>query len=242
MKMRFAKLWVNILVFACAIVCTSTSFATEITVENFSFEELPLTVPPAPPLPNPCGPGCSYSAGAIPHWDASGAVGQFLPGSNPPDNNHSYFNSIPDGNAVAYANDGSISQTVGATVELGVLYTLTVDQGARNDVGDPGIVELLIGHNAPILAATKDPLVPGGWQEFTATYTGLAGDVGKSITIALLSGGAQGDWDNVHLEAFGTIPEPGSISLIGVALVALAGVARRSSFGRALDHPATIGN
>ena len=246
MKMRFAKLWVNISALACAIVCASSSFATPITVKNFSFEELPpvpgVTPPPPPPLPFVCGGvGCSFSSGAIPGWSTMDAVGQFLPGANPPTNNHNYFNSVPDGIAVAYANDGTISQTVGAKVGLGVLYTLMVEQGLRNDdVPDPGLVELIIGDNAPIFAVGLSPS-RGEWSTFTATYTGVAADVGKSITIALVSRGPQGDWDNVRLDAAGTIPEPGSISLIGVALVAIARVARRSHLGRALGQSAHAG-
>ncbi len=230
--MRFAKLWVNLSALACALACTSASFA--IPIVNPSFEILGGAL-----QPNRCGTDCSFTDGGtpVPGWTAtplpgmgSAATGQFQPG---PPATTTYFDSVPDGITIAYSNGGTLSQAVGA-VEVGVLYTLIVDQGLRkDDIPDPGIVELLIGNNAPILATTEDPLVKGGWQTFTATYTGLAGDVGKPITIALVSGGAQADWDNVRLNAAGTIPEPSSILLIGVAVVALAGVARRSHLGHA---------
>ncbi len=150
-------------------------------------------------------------------------MGQFQPGV--PEGNFAYFDTLPDGPTVAYSNDGSISQTVGSTVELGVTYKLLVDQGLRKDIGDPGTVALVIGNNAILASGT--PPAPGGWQTFTAIYTGLADDVGKSITIRLTSPGVQGDWDNVRLDATTAVPEPETISLIGLALVGMTVVARR---------------
>ncbi|HTS55028.1 MAG TPA: PEP-CTERM sorting domain-containing protein [Burkholderiales bacterium] len=156
-----------------------------------------------------------------------------------------YFNSIPDGITVAYSNGGTIYQTVGATVEAGVVYTLQVDQGFRKDLADPGVVELVIGNNAPIKATSGVPPTQGSgdWLTYTATYTGLGADVGKSITIDLFSDGAQGDWDNVRLDAaaVSSVSEPGTIPLIGMALIALFAVARRKRVRGDLPPHAVIG-
>jgi hapalindole biogenesis HpiC1 cyclase-like protein len=181
-----AKKWAALSGLLCAGFSVSTVLAdVMITVNNPSFETLP-----SGGLPFGCGSGCSYSSATtaipIPGWTASGGentqVGQFQPGTN--SGNFQYFNSIPDGNTVAYSNGGSISQTVGQTVELGVVYTLQVDLGLRNDLPDPGFIELLIGNNAPIVATPETTAPPtGGWSTYIATYTGLSKDVGDSITI-----------------------------------------------------------
>lgn len=214
-----------------AMFCTS-GFATPITVNNFSFEALP-----AGGLPfGGCGAGCAWSSfsrdssHSIPGWTQTvfaGDSGQFQPGSHV--SNFRFFDYIPDGITIAASDGGIISQTVGATVELGVIYTLQVDQGMRYDYLNPGTsVQLLIG-NVPITATGTAP-VAGGWSTYTATYTGLAADVGKTITIALHSPGIQGQWDNVRLDASqAAIPvsTPATLPLVGAGLAAWFGVARR---------------
>ena len=175
------------------------SVAASNGVNNSSFELLP----PAG-LPFACGPGCAYNAGPVPGWTVAGAGGQFQPGVQV--GNFTYFNSVPDGIRVGYSNGGSLSQTVTALVQYGMIYTLQVDQGVRKDLPDPGQVELQIGQNAPDIA-TGIAATPGNWSTYTAQYVGTAADVGKPISIVLASPGAQGDWDNVRLDV-GPAPPP----------------------------------
>jgi len=223
--MNLRKLLGCISAAAFAAVVVSTASAGPISVSNFSFETLP-----AGGLPfDSCGAGCFYSDDAIPGWAISGktaSTGQFQPGVQA--SNFSFFNSVPDGITVAYTNGGTISQTVGVTVALGIVYTLLVDQGVRHDFSDPGIVELLIG-TTPIVA-TGVAASPGDWSTYTATYTGLAADVGKSIAILLNSSSIQGDWDNVRLDATDAtaqVPEPATVALLSLGLAGLGFMRRK---------------
>ena len=218
MKTSVLRVWLRVATFT--LVVASISYASPITVSNFSFETLG-----AGGVPFACGTGCSFSTdGVIPGWTVGGTAGLLQPGTPA---NTTLFNSVPDGSTVAYSNGGTISQTVAPLVQLGVIYTLQVDVLVRKDVGDPGTEALLINGNT-ILATGVLP-APGGFSNFTATYTGLAADVGKSISIELVSNGVQGDWDNVRLASSlpSPVPEPASGVLMGLAAVALAGIVMR---------------
>jgi len=220
--MKKAILTVGLPALACAFFLASNSYAGSIAVSNASFETAG-----GGGLPFLCGTACSFSVdGIIPGWTVVGGAGLFKPG---PPSNTAYFNSVPDGTTTAYSDSGTISQTVAATVQLGVVYTLLVDVGLRKDLGaDPGVEGLLI--NGITYAATGVAPTAGNWSTFTATYTGLAADVGKSITIRLATGGVEGNWDNVRLSDNTTtspVPEPVSGLLVGLAALAWAGIARR---------------
>ena len=202
---------------AALALAAAPCFGSTIAVTNFSFETLPGAALAC------AGAGCGYTSGAIPGWSVSGGLvsGQFQPG-NPA--NTLYYTSVPasDGITEAYINSGVFSQTVGGTVVLGEVYTLLVDIGWRLDAGFTGSADLLI--NGHTYAATGTTPAQGTWSTYTVTYTGLAADVGRSITIDLNSSGSQGNFDNVRLD--GTlgesgVPEPASFLLIGPALIAL---------------------
>jgi hypothetical protein len=212
--------------------------AAPITVINPSFEIIP---PGGLPLTSGCqGAGCSYNAGpgSIPGWTNSGFSGEFIAGVQV--GNHFAFDFMPDGIAGAYTNTAGpsiISQTVTETVQLGITYTLEVDFGLRHDAPSfsPATADLLI--NGIQYSATGVAPSPGSWSTFTATYIGLATDVGDPITIALGSTTTgfptqpiQADFDNVRLSSntpSPPIPEPSSIELLGAALVGAGAFARR---------------
>ena len=188
-----------------------------ITVVNSSFETLP-----GGGLPFACGVGCSYSKDSIPGWTniqgSPGDTGQFQPGSS--SGNFAYFNYVPDGTTIAYSNGGTISQTVGATVQAGVIYTLSVELGNRSDNGggyaNQGSADLLInGHQ---YVATGFQAALGTWTTWTAYYTGTSADAGKSITIELNALAPQGNYDNVSLSA---TPEPGFYGALALGMSGL---------------------
>lgn len=202
---------------AAVFAATTTAFAAPITVLNPSFETFnPLNI--ACP-----GTDCAYNVDTIPDWGGGPFTGSFRPG-----NNSLYFNSIPDGNIVAYVFDGELNQTVSETVQLGVTYTLQVDIGERKDRAPGGVAYLVIGTEEH---GPTGPVIPEGeFRTYTATYTGVAADVGKSIRISLRQTFANGTFDNVRLSnslpgpSPTPIPEPSSIALTGVAAGCLAAV------------------
>jgi hypothetical protein len=195
------------------VLVSAVGNAAVISVNNASFETFnPLNQ-------TGCGANCAFNVASIPGWVNGGTSGSFRPG-NPA--NTTYFDSIPDGEIIAYSNDSTITQTVAATVQAGLLYTLMVDVGNRKEQNFTGSVELLIG--STVIAATGVAAPEGAFSTYTALYTGLLADVGKSITIRLSSAGAQGNFDNVRLsDSTGSlVPEPATIGLMGLAVGLLA--------------------
>lgn len=209
---------VHLGVAAAVVLIANAAGATPIAVSNGSFETLP-----AAGLPIGCGTGCSFSTNdPIPSWTSTGSFGQFQPGVQA--RNFTFFNSVPDGITVAYSNGGTIMQTVGATAQAGVTYTLQVDLGFRKDVPDPGSVTLDVG-SAVVPALGTPQQLSGNFATYTASYTATAADAGGAILLA--SPGTQGDWDNVRLSDSNVIQEPASLVLLGGGLIALGLVRRR---------------
>lgn len=169
--------------------------AENIPVDNPSFEILPDDG-----LPYGCGDGCSYSEEVIPGWTNIPFLGlgltsgQFRPGTDV--GNTAYFEFLSDGPTSAYTTTGCISQTLGVTVQEGVVYTLLADVGWRRDVAPTGLPRLVI--NDVFYDGTGTPM-RGGWATFTTTYVGQAEDVGLPITICLSSVTMQGNFDNIRM-------------------------------------------
>jgi hypothetical protein len=206
------------------VLFASCSFADDIPVVNPSFE----TLPTGGLGYDGCGTGCSYSGGPIPGWTNSTAqFGQFQPGTQ--DGNTAYFSTLSDGITSAYLNGGMISQTVGATVQPGVTYTLQVDLGNRNDLPFDASAELVIGGSTIVPALGIAP-TNGNWSTYAATFTGTEAELDDSIMIELLSSGTQANFDNVRLSnnLTSTVPEPSSVLLLGIGMLGLVSL----SYGR----------
>ena len=207
----------------------SALIASPIFVSNFSFENLPVGA-----IIHPCaGTGCQFtlaSENAIPGWTASvpSQEGQFNPGVS--SGTTTYYNSVPDGNWVGFANSGNLTQTV-TTVALNTIYTLSVSLGLRKDAPILGSAEFLI-NGTPYVATGVTP-TSGNWSTFTAVYNSAAhpGDVGLPITIELLSNGYEAGFDNVSVDATSG-PEPATTGFMVLGLIGLAFAARR----RRLQH------
>lgn len=200
--------------FVCLTILSHNAFAGSITVANFSFET-------APTFNNFCGGSCEYTTGLpVPGWTTTGATGQWITGGfagNPP---------AFDGSVLAYSNGGTLSQDVG-TVSVGPTYTLQVEILHRTDLPMTGIAQLEVG-GVVVATATGTDAGPGTWSDWTATYTPIAADAGKTLTILLTSTGGQGDWDDVRLSSSsGVVPEPASMLLLGSGLLFVAVAVRR---------------
>lgn len=188
--------WLPLLPVAGLCLLAASAWAAPIPVNNPSFEVLS-----AGGLPNGCGAGCSYNEDFIPGWintPSSGLglySGQFRPGTDA--GNPTYFTALSDGPTSGYTSNGCIEQTVGATVQAGVTYTLRVDVGWRNDANPTGLPRLRV--NNVYYDGAGSP-VHGGWATYTTTYVAQAADVGLPIAICLNSVSHQGNFDNVRFE------------------------------------------
>jgi len=197
--------------------------ASPITITNYSFETTGTFL-------GGCGTGCNIYT-QPPGWTGV-AFGGFQPGTD--QGNFTYFNTLSDGITSLYMNDlnSVASQTVAPTVQLGVLYTLMVDLGARNDTPFAAIASLVINGNT--YTATGTAPVAGGWSMFSVQYIGQAADVGSAITIQLTTSGIQGNFDNVRLDALSPqpVPEPATLLMLGAGLVIIANRFRRRRSNR----------
>jgi hypothetical protein len=218
--MRFRRLSVLV------VLAASAAFAATIPVNNPSFENSGGT------LVNSCGGNCIYGFG-VPQWSIIGAAGILQPGT--PDG---LFNSIPDGQNVAYTDSGTVAngriyQAVGTAAIPGVTYTLQVDFGWEfNRAYATPSAALVVGGN-PVFATGSDP-TQGNWSTFTAIYHAGVSDNGHPIQIVLgMSGGTEAVFDNVRLSAnlSSPTPEPTSLILLGSGLGLVPLLRRRLLFG-----------
>ena len=191
----------------------SASASTSITITNPGFE----TIPANPNWINCAGNGLVGSGGAgcqdtlngnVPGWTASsgGTLGLFQPGPN-------YF-TLPlpavEETTVLQINNGTLSQTLSATLQPSTLYTLQVDVGRRLDnlyPSTPPTAQLYAGSTLIASATGTEPPL-GGWTTWTGTYQSSASDplAGQTLKIVLGATASQGDFDNVRLTAGGSAP------------------------------------
>lgn len=194
--------------------------AAPVLVQNASFE-LPDCDTPA----NCSNSFYSTGPGAIAFWNTTGDTGVFDPTT------YGWAGiTAKDGDQVAYSNGGTISQTLASLLNANTTYTLKVDVGARKDTQFPGyLIELLAGGNVIETNSFAVGPAPGAWTTLFLTYTATAGDpfLGSALGIRLSSAGPQTEFDNVQLDAT-AIPEPFTTGLLGLGLLGLAAVRRRS--------------
>lgn len=193
------------------LLSIAPGWAQSIAVVNPSFEILPTGG-----LPLQWAGVCRYSSFTpVPGWNLSGVdSGQYQCEPSYPD-----LAPPTDGITAVYFS-GTLFQTVAATVQSGVIYTLLVDlEPTLIQEPRPGSAGLLVNgirYTATPVAGVAP--TPPNWGTYTATYIGLPADVGAAITIELNSPpriyyDPYARFDNVRLSA--TPPEPAyTVSLL----------------------------
>ena len=146
------------------------------------------------------------------------------------DNNSGINNAQPFGPALWVNGTGVVSQTTGATIDEGTIYTMTVDIGQQNLwPGGGGIIRLYGSDSGPSVALAEFdsgslPASGDSLLDQTISFTATAGqDTGQFVGVALIGGGGtQVRFDNVRLDATAAaIPEPSAVALFAIGGLAL---------------------
>ncbi len=193
---------------ACALLFASLSAnAALVTITNASFETNALA-------------DAGFDSN-VPGWVVSGDAGRFNP-------NGQLSPEAWDGVMTAYANVGSLTQTLGTSVVAGTTYTLSLYVGDRSDLPFPGFtVDLLDGGAAVAGNLTGTAPVDGEWSLYNYSFTAAAD--GGALGIRLASNGAQTNFDALSLNAVAAVPEPETYAmfLAGLGLLSVASRKRK---------------
>lgn len=160
-------------------------------------------------------------------WNVDGVAGTW----EHPD---SLFPGAPAsvGNRLGFVNaGGSLSQSLGVTIESGVDYTLSALFGHRTDIGAyAGSFGFFVGNpaDAMFVGTLMSVADPGAGlfslQSMTVTAAELRDYIGQQLGIVFIGEDGQVQFDNVEVVmAFGEVvenPLPGAVWLFGSALVA----------------------
>jgi len=145
------------------------------------------------------------------------------------------FLNIPDGNVAATTSSAAVYQDLAATYVDGEIYMLTALAAARAAFSSSGALDawqiaLHDGTSEAELAATTgafdlidSPEGPEAWQPISVIYTATAADDGNPIRLYFGTGFEPGStnnyrflFDNVHLLVGPEVPEPATMTLLGL--------------------------
>ncbi|WP_300462674.1 PEP-CTERM sorting domain-containing protein [Desulfobacula sp.] len=156
------------------------------------------------------------------------------------------YDSIPDGDQVAFTWAPSITQILTDTVAADTSYTLSAYVGWRRDTITPNFSIELLGNGTNVLASTtaassSATMVEGKFTEVSFTWSSTSGTLNQTLGIRLDNLNTSDtlgpvEFDLISLEAITTskgpgpgaaVPEPTTMLLLGFGLLGLAGVGRR---------------
>jgi len=168
-------------------------------------------------------PDGNYFIGAPKGWEATGGLGGVF---NP--TGHHFLNQAPAGRNIAWSHGAALSQVLDDVLTVNTSYALSIEVGARLDIGISNyFVELWAGDS---LLATATPVLPesGRFTTVNVAYDALLDDpdAGSALMIRFGSIGRTTTFDIVRLNAT-PIPTPGSLALLAFAAAILRPGRRR---------------
>jgi hypothetical protein len=214
------------LVFIClaALLPSPPADANSVTILNNSFESQVL-------------PFGGFTDNVLTDWTVVAPFDSLVGAYNP----NTFSEPVPNGSNTAYLNPGgSFSQDVGPLLAAST-YDFTVYVGQRTDIGLPSYnIQLLDASTLAVLASgIPSPPGSGDFVNFPLTFDSASfpADVGNDILIkfsAPFVAGvlAQVNFDDVTLsyvpDGTGPVPEPATITLLGLAMAGLGFSRRRT--------------
>ncbi len=228
-----------------AALLISRTLADSITIQNPSFEALTGSNPAyfdssgaLLPGHSSINPSQGHLATQYPTTDPT--PGWQVIGTGGTVNENGTANVTPaatDGQNVAWANGyqnqhGYLSQTLGATYQVGVTYELKVDVSSIIGLPVSGFtVSLNAGNTVVASAVNSMSIVPGSFSTVTLDASVNSGSLaaGQPISIVLASSGFSSTgteviFDNVRLTS--AVPEPSTWLLATLGLLGLAAAGR----------------
>jgi hypothetical protein len=199
------------MVVLAVLLLVAVTQAAPIAVENYSFE-----LPAAGKIK-----GWNAEVGAdIPGWASDGqAIDSGVESDWPGSTEGVYSGYLMGG-------DPSVWNLTGYVVAAGDVFTLQVDSRNNWSAATPAQLELSLYYDVAGVrnqAASVIVDLTDSWAGYSLTFTAddLAASIGNPIGIELKNAASSSSWigiDNVRLDV---IPEPATLSLLGLGVVAL---------------------